>query len=63
MVTAASLVHPSPGEERLASFARMSFRGYWAAAREPRYSITFAFPLLLLYEVLSALLTRVVAPT
>jgi len=36
----------------------MSLRGYWAAAREPRYSITFAFPLLLLYEVLSALLSR-----
>lgn len=31
---------------------------YWRAAREPRYSITFAFPLLLLYEVLSALLSR-----
>jgi hypothetical protein len=36
----------------------MSFRAYWTAAREPRYSITFAFPLLLLYEVLSALLSR-----
>jgi hypothetical protein len=35
----------------------MSFQAYWKAAREPRYSITFALPLLLLYEVLSALLS------
>jgi hypothetical protein len=26
---------------------------YWRAAREPRYSLSFAFPLLLLYEVLA----------
>jgi hypothetical protein len=27
--------------------------GYWREARTPRYSLTFAFPLLLLYEVLA----------
>ena len=36
-------------------------RGYWSAARAPRYSIIFALPLLLLYEVLAALLTRTAA--
>ena len=36
----------------------MSFTGYWKAAREPRYAITLAFPLLLLYEGLSLLLTH-----
>jgi hypothetical protein len=36
----------------------MSFNGYWKAAREPRYSITLAFPLLLFYEGLSLLLTH-----
>src|SRR5262245_42868189 len=41
-----------------ATFAPMSFTGYWKAAREPRYAITFAFPLLLLYEGLSLLLTH-----
>ena len=35
----------------------MSFAGYWRAAREPRYSVSFAIPLLLLYEGLSALLS------
>ena len=32
----------------------MSFGSYWRAAREPRYSLTFALPLLLLYEGLAA---------
>jgi len=36
----------------------MSVGAYWKAAREPRYSITFAIPLLLMYETLSALLSR-----
>jgi membrane protease YdiL (CAAX protease family) len=35
----------------------MNLRSYWQAAREPRYSLTFALPLLLLYEVLSAALS------
>jgi hypothetical protein len=34
----------------------MSFGGYLAASRSPRYSLTFALPLLLLYEVLAAVL-------
>jgi hypothetical protein len=33
-------------------------RQYWRAARAPRYSITFAFPLLLAYEILAFLLSR-----
>lgn len=32
----------------------MSFGSYWRAAREPRYSLTFVLPLLLLYESLAA---------
>ncbi len=36
----------------------MSFKGYWSASRESRYSVTLAFPLLLLYEGLSALLSH-----
>jgi hypothetical protein len=36
----------------------MPLSGYWKAAREPRYSLTLAFPLLLLYEGLSSLLSR-----
>jgi hypothetical protein len=31
---------------------------YWAAARAPRYSLTFAFPLLIAYEALVLLLSR-----
>jgi membrane protease YdiL (CAAX protease family) len=31
---------------------------YWRAVRAPRYSLTFAFPLLLAYEVLAFLLSR-----
>lgn len=31
---------------------------YWRQARSPRYSLTFAFPLLLLYEVLAFALSR-----
>jgi len=30
---------------------------YWRSAREPRYSLSFAFPLLLLYELLALLLS------
>jgi CAAX prenyl protease-like protein len=32
--------------------------GYWRATRAPRYSLTFAFPLLLVYELLAFLLTH-----
>lgn len=32
--------------------------GYWGSTRAPRYSILFALPLLLLYELLAAFLTR-----
>jgi hypothetical protein len=31
---------------------------YWRAARTPRYSLSFAFPLLLAYEILAFLLSR-----
>jgi Type II CAAX prenyl endopeptidase Rce1-like len=31
--------------------------GYWYAARAPRYSLSFAFPLLIAYELLAALLS------
>ena len=33
-------------------------QSYWDASRAPRYSLTFALPLLLLYEGLAALLAR-----
>ena len=33
-------------------------QSYWTASRAPRYSITFALPLLVLYEALAALLAR-----
>lgn len=36
----------------------MSLRDYWLESREPRYSILFAFPLLLLYEVLAAAISH-----
>ncbi|HEY7635142.1 MAG TPA: CPBP family intramembrane glutamic endopeptidase [Gemmatimonadales bacterium] len=32
--------------------------GYWRASRAPRYSLTFAFPLLLAYELLALLLSH-----
>jgi hypothetical protein len=32
--------------------------GYWRASRAPRYSLTFAFPLLLAYELLAFLLSH-----
>jgi CAAX prenyl protease-like protein len=32
--------------------------GYWTTVRAPRYSLVFAFPLLLLYEALALLLSR-----
>ncbi|GAC1648097.1 MAG: CPBP family glutamic-type intramembrane protease [Gemmatimonadaceae bacterium] len=35
----------------------MKHSGYWEATRAPRYSLTFALPLLLLYEALAAALT------
>jgi len=35
----------------------MTLRGYWHAPRQPRYSLLFALPLLLLYEGLSWALT------
>lgn len=35
-----------------------TFSRYWREARSPRYSLTFAFPLLLLYEVLAFALSR-----
>lgn len=31
----------------------MKMGSYWRAARAPRYSLTFAFPLLLIYEILA----------
>ncbi|MFL5490330.1 MAG: hypothetical protein ACJ8AV_02870, partial [Gemmatimonadales bacterium] len=33
-------------------------RRYWREVRAPRYSLTFAFPLLLIYETLAFLLSR-----
>ena len=38
--------------------ATSAFSRYWRDARFPRYSLTFAFPLLLLYEVLAVALSR-----
>ena len=35
-----------------------SSSGYWRAARAPRYSLTFAFPLLVAYEVLAFTLSH-----
>jgi hypothetical protein len=32
---------------------RPTLRNYWLTSREPRYSLSFAFPLLVLYEVLA----------
>ena len=34
----------------------MTLQNYFATSRQARYSVLFAFPLLILYEVLSALL-------
>src|SRR3954466_3232940 len=31
----------------------MKLASYWRATRAPRYSLTFAFPLLVLYEILA----------
>jgi hypothetical protein len=36
----------------------LTFSQYWREARAPRYSLTFALPLLLLYEVLAFTLSR-----
>ncbi|HEY2825239.1 MAG TPA: CPBP family glutamic-type intramembrane protease [Gemmatimonadales bacterium] len=36
----------------------MTLRQYWAQAREPRYSVLFVTPLLLLYEALAFLLSH-----
>jgi len=36
----------------------MTLRGYWNAARQARYSVLFALPLLLLYEGLSFAMTQ-----
>jgi hypothetical protein len=33
-------------------------RGYWRLVRAPRYSISFAFPLLAAYEALAFMLSR-----
>jgi hypothetical protein len=33
-------------------------RGYWRLARAPRYSVSFAFPLLVVYEALAFMLSR-----
>ena len=35
-----------------------AIRSYWTLSRAPRYSVTFALPLLILYEVLAAGLSR-----
>jgi len=35
-----------------------ALRSYWTLSRAPRYSITFALPLLILYEALAAALSR-----
>ncbi len=40
---------------------RADAQAYWRASRAPRYSVTFALPLLLLYEVLAATLSRDIA--
>jgi hypothetical protein len=37
----------------LMALSSSSFSRYWRAAREPRYSLTFAFPLLVAYEALA----------
>ncbi|MEP6692137.1 MAG: CPBP family intramembrane glutamic endopeptidase [Gemmatimonadaceae bacterium] len=37
------------------SLSSRSAQSYWAAARSPRYSLVFALPLLVLYEVLAAM--------
>jgi hypothetical protein len=43
---------------RCASFRPMSLRSYWRSAREARYSLLFALPLLVLYETLAFALTH-----
>jgi hypothetical protein len=35
-----------------------ALRSYWTTSRAPRYSVTFALPLLILYEALAATLSR-----
>ena len=39
-------------------FVVQALRSYWTTSRAPRYSITFALPLLILYEALAATLSR-----
>ncbi len=50
---------PTASPVRLATRgSRLPSRGgYWRVSRAPRYSVLFAFPLLLLYEALAAVLT------
>ena len=51
--------HLKPGgAARAAPFFVSSPSGYWRAARAPRYSLTFAFPLLVAYEVLAFVLSH-----
>ena len=51
--------HLEPGgAARAAPFFVSSASGYWRAARAPRYSLTFAFPLLVAYEVLAFALSH-----
>ncbi len=50
-----------PGSERLESglaLVPVSWNEYFTASRQPRYSVTLALPLLILYEGLTALLSQ-----
>jgi Type II CAAX prenyl endopeptidase Rce1-like len=42
----------------MASTSSIRFTDYWRSARTPRYSLSFAFPLLALYEALAFLLSE-----
>ena len=44
--------------DRPSGFVVQALRSYWTTSRAPRYSITFALPLLILYEALAATLSR-----
>src|SRR6476660_3315339 len=56
----APLIGCAARRESYSSFSTMPSKlgSYWALSRAPRYSVTFALPLLLLYEGLAASLSR-----
>lgn len=53
----------SGGIDQRMNLARLKFDTYWALSRTHTYSLLFALPLLILYELLAALMNRSLADT